>query len=201
LTVTSVRDRTERVWPLSELLRRYRAVRGIKQAHLAELVQVSQSTISKWERGVAIPNEDQYFQITELLAAKSSTVADTWLARLVETSRERVHAICDLTHRLLVASPARYQEWCRDRIEMFHRPLLCDAPDDIIEAERRLVRRERSLAFDEPLLIKTAGQVHGRYRVTAGYVLWERLQLTDGTWVRLVTSVDSERIPRCAISV
>jgi len=186
---------------MSELLRRYRTVRGIKQAHLAELIRVSQGTISKWESGAAVPSDEQHYQITELLAAKPSTVADTWLARLVETSRERIHAICDLTHRLLVASPARYQEWGQAHSEMFYRPLLYDAPDDIVEAERRLIQREHSLPFDEPVLIKTAGQDSGRYRIIAGFVLWERLQLTDGTWVRLVTSVDADRIPRRAVSV
>jgi transcriptional regulator with XRE-family HTH domain len=186
---------------MSELLRRYRTVRGIKQAHLAELIRVSQGTISKWESGAAVPSEGQHHQIIELLAAKSSTVADTWLARLVETSRERIHAICDITHRLLVASPARYQEWGQERSEMFHRSLLDDAPDDIIEAERRLIEREHSLPFDDPVLIETAGQVRGHYRIIPGFVLWERLQLVDGTWVRLVTSVDPDRIPRRAITV
>ena len=194
-------DLRDHAWPLSELLRRYRAVRGIKQAHLAELIHVSQSTVSKWESGVATPNEDQYFQIIELLGAKPTIVEDTWLARLIETSRERIHAICDITHRLLVASPARYQEWRREPSEMFHRPLLYDAPDDIVDAERRLVQRDHGLPFDKPLLVKTSGQASGRYRVMAGFVLWERLQLTDGTWVRLVTSIDAARIPRRAVMV
>jgi transcriptional regulator with XRE-family HTH domain len=196
--MTDLKDQT---WPLSELLRRYRAVRGIKQAHLAELIRVSQSTVSKWESGVVTPNEDQHFQIIELLGAKPTTVADTWLARLVETSTERIHAICDVTHRLLVASPARYQEWCTDPSEMFRRPLLYDAPADIVAAERRLVQRDHSSPFDEPVLVKTAGQAGGRYRVKPGLLLWERLQLTDGTWVRLVTSVAADRIPRRAVTV
>jgi transcriptional regulator with XRE-family HTH domain len=184
---------------LSEFMRRYRTVRGIKQAHLAELLRVSQSTVSKWENG-SLPSEDQYFHILGLLGANPSTIADTWLARLVETSREPIHAVCDITHRLLVASPTRYQEWCSDRIEMFHRPLLHDAPLDIIEAEQRLLQQSLP-SLDRPMLIKTAGQVYGRYRVNAGFLLWERLQLTDGTWVRLVTTVDPDRIPKCAITV
>jgi transcriptional regulator with XRE-family HTH domain len=201
LAVSSVVQDKGRAWPMAQLLRRYRTVRGIKQAHLAQLVRVSQSTISKWESGAAVPSEDQRDQVMQLLAVQPSTVADTWLARLVETSRDRVHAICDLTHQLLVASPARYQEWCREPSEMFHRPLLDDAPDDIIEAERRLIQREHRMPFDEPLLITTAGQAGGRYRVIPGQVLWERLQLTDGTWVRLVTSVGADQIPTRAVRV
>jgi transcriptional regulator with XRE-family HTH domain len=181
-----------------------RTVRGIKQTHLAQIIQVSQSTVSKWESGTAMPNANQYSQIVELLGAQPGAIADTWLARLIETSHERIHAICDITHRLLVASPARYQEWGSDRSEMFRRPLLDDAPDDIVEAERRLVQRSLSSPLDEPLLVRTAGQPaggHRRYCVKAGLLLWERLQLADGTWVRLVTNISPDRIPRRAIIV
>jgi transcriptional regulator with XRE-family HTH domain len=197
-------DHKEQVFDLSELLRRYRTVRGIKQIHLAEIINVSQGTISKWENGTTTPNAGQYFQIIELLGANPSAVQDTWLARLIETSHERIHAVCDITHRLLVASPARYQEWCSDRSEMFHRPLLQDAPDDIVDAEHRLVQRSRSTRLDEPLIVRTRGQAVGpdrRYRVEAGLLLWERLQLADGTWVRLVTSIAPDRIPKRAITV
>jgi transcriptional regulator with XRE-family HTH domain len=186
---------------MAQLLRRYRTVRGIKQAHLAQLVRVSQSTISKWESGAAVPSADQHGQVIELLAAQPSAVANTWLARLVETSRDRVHAICDLTHKLLVASPTRYQEWCREPSEMFHRPLLDDVVGGIVEAERRLIQCEHSMPFDEPVVITTAGQTGGRYRVIPGLVLWERLQLTDGAWVRLVTSVGADQIPTRAVRV
>jgi len=198
---STVKDRKDHQWPLGELLQRYRLVRGMKQSHLAELIRVSQSTVSKWERGLMVPNEDQYFQIIELLGAKPTAVTDTWLARLIETSRDPIHAICDITHRLLVASPARYQEWRRDRGEMFRRPLLHDAPDDIVDAERRLGQRDHVSPFEEPVIIKTAGQAVGRYLVTPGFVLWERLQLTDGTWVRLVTSIEANRIPGRALTL
>jgi len=196
-------DPKEQLLQVSELLRRYRTVRGIKQTYLAEIIQVSQSTISKWENGTATPNADQYFQIVELLGAHPRTVADTWLTRLIETSHERIHAICDVTHRLLVASPARYEEWRSDRSEMLDRPLLRDAPDDIVDAERRLMQRHRGSPFDEPLLVRTAGQAwqRRRYRVEAGLLLWERLQLTDGTWVRLVTSISPECAPKRAVTV
>ncbi len=176
-------------------------MRGLKQSHLAELIRVSQSTVSKWESGAATPSAEQHCQIIEMLGAKPCAVAETWLARLIEASHERVHAICDVTHRLLVASPARYQEWHSDRGEMFGQPLLAGAPDDIIEAERRLILRSHELPLDQPLIVETAGQTGSRYQVLPGLVLWERLQLANGTWVRLVTSIDASRVPKRVVRV
>jgi hypothetical protein len=62
-------------------------------------------------------------------------------------------------------------------------------------------QRDHASPLEEPVIIKTAGQAVGRYLVTPGFVLWERLQLTDGTWVRLVTSVEADRIPRRALTL
>ncbi|WP_394828673.1 helix-turn-helix transcriptional regulator [Pendulispora albinea] len=186
---------------LSDMLRRFRILRGMKQAHLAQLFRVSQSAVSKWENGTAAPSAEQHGQIIEILGAKPSAVRDTWLARLVESSNERVHAICDITHKLLIASPARYTEWGTDRHDMFNRPLLQDAPTDIVEAERRFLSFAHRHALEKPIVLKTEGQSLGRYQVEPGYLLWERLQLSDGTWVRLATSITAERIPKGAIAV
>jgi hypothetical protein len=51
------------------------------------------------------------------------------------------------------------------------------------------------------VLLETAGQTGARYQVLPGLVLWERLQLTDGTWVRLVTSIEASRVPKRVIRV
>lgn len=177
------------------MLRRYRLLHGLKQATLAERLSVSQATISKWEKGDQLPNDERQSQLIALLAARPQGLDGTWLQRLVECSTQRVHVICDLTHRLLVASPGRYQEWGCSPGELFDVSLLSDAPGDIIEAENVLNMLEARRNYLRPMVLKTLGKTSGRYRVAAGYVLWERIQIPDGTWVRLVSSVDTHEIP------
>lgn len=181
------------------MLRRYRLLRGLKQAALAELLLVSQATISKWEKGDQVPSTERQVQFLNLLAAKPQWLNDTWLKRLVEGSSHRVHVICDLTHRLLVASPSRFEEWGCSPNDMFGEPLLHDAPSDIIDAEAMLGNMDMRRNFLRPMVVETTGLTSGRYRVDAGHLLWEKIQIQDGSWVRLVTSLGQDDLPPDAL--
>ncbi|ACP27418.1 putative transcriptional regulator, XRE family [Sinorhizobium fredii NGR234] len=166
-------------------LKRLRLLRGIKQSHVAELLGVTQATVSRWETGVLIPAEDQQAALEHLFAREDST-ADAAIKRLVETSTARVHLICDHSHRLLAASPARRAEWRRD---MLGTPMFRYASDDIQHAEATL----QDLGWHEgettSLVVETGP--NGRYDVpiVAGRVLWERIPLADGAMGRLVTTL------------
>ena len=92
-------------------LRRWRRLRSVKQSHAAELFGVTQATLSRWERGHHRLPDAAARKLWRLLAAPLDSAADAGLRRLVESSTLPVHLICDLSHRLLAASPARFAEW------------------------------------------------------------------------------------------
>lgn len=167
------------------VLKRLRLMRGIKQSHLAELLGVAQATVSRWETGILVPGEDQQAILGRLFANAPST-ADAAIKRLVETSAARVHLICDHSHRLLAASPARRKEWRRD---MLGTPMFCYASEAIEQAEGRL----QGLGWHEgettSLVVETGPNGRDDVPIVAGRVLWERIPLADGAIGRLATTL------------
>src|ERR1700687_442806 len=119
-------------------LRRWRRLRGIKQSHAAELFSVTQATLSRWEHGHHRLPDAAACKLSRLLAAPLDSAADAGLRRLVESSVLPVHLICDLSHRLLAASPARFAEWTAGAAELRGVSLWGFATDEIRSAEGRL---------------------------------------------------------------
>lgn len=120
-------------------LRRARLLRGMKQGHLAELLGVNQATISRWERGLLLMTEPQLSRaLTILRAAPRQASHDAALRQLVEASAERVHMVCDKTHRLLAASGPRWAQWRLDKSDLEGVCMISYASPDILEAEARL---------------------------------------------------------------
>ncbi len=79
--------------PLGPALRRHRRLNGIKQAHLAELLGVSQGTVSRWESGAHEPDPSARAKIARLLAARTGSRGDAALKRLVEVARTEENMI------------------------------------------------------------------------------------------------------------
>lgn len=168
-------------------LRRWRRLRGVKQSHAAELFGVTQATLSRWERGQHRIPETATRELSRLLAAPLDSAADAGLRRLVESSILPVHLICDLSHRLLAASPARFASWGADVAELRGVSLWRFATDEIRSAESRLGElgwydRTARLSF------RTGRNDSALVPIEPGILVWERLQLSDGTLARLVTS-------------
>ncbi|ASY65101.1 putative transcriptional regulator [Sinorhizobium sojae CCBAU 05684] len=167
------------------MLKRLRLLSGMKQSHVAELLQVTQATISRWEAGLLTPSENQTAAL-ECLFEKVPPSADAALRRLVEMSTAKVHLICDYSHRLLAASPSRRAEWRRELLGL---PMLRYASDEIQEAERSLTDLGWYDGQTASLLVDTGPNRRDDVPIVAGRVLWERIPLADGAMGRLVTTL------------
>lgn len=175
---------------LGRSLRTWRSLRRIKQQHAAQLLGVSQATVSRWENGQVPPDEGEATRLRVLMAARLDSAADQVLARLVRQSAAPVHLVCDFTHRLLAASTAREAQFKVPVSELMGRPLWPYATEDIVAAERRLAEQ----GWYEPA--PPAIQFHTRSRDSDKLVIrdcdtrWVRFQLSDGSFVRLVESLE-----------
>jgi transcriptional regulator with XRE-family HTH domain len=170
-------------------LRRFRRLNMVKQSNLAELLSVSQGTVSRWESGTHSPDAGQRERLVELIAAHAGSDQDAALRRLIESSNHPVHLVCDSTHRLLAASASRVASWRLDIAELTGRSLWPFASCEIISAEEGL--RDRGW-FEHPyqrLEFLTAGNDRSDVPVPAGRLLWETLPLSDGRVGRLTTTI------------
>ncbi len=170
-------------------LRRWRRQRGVKQSHAAELFGVTQATLSRWERGYHRLPDAAARTLTTLLAAPLDSSADAGVRRLVESSALPVHLICDLTHRLLAASPARFAEWTADVSELRGTSLWRFATGEIQQAESRLGELGWYDEGTTELRFWTGANHDPVVPIAPGILVWERLTLSDGTLARLVTTV------------
>ena len=169
-------------------LRGMRLRRGVKQSHLAELLGVTQATVSRWERGLLNMSKAQEAAAQRLLA-DPHPAHDAALKRLVESSTLKVHLICDRTHRLLAASPARRSEWKIDLAEILGQSLLAYASPEIMTAEATLGELGWHEGQLSCLAVGTGPNTDPIVPILPGRVLWERVLLGDGAAGRLVTTI------------
>jgi transcriptional regulator with XRE-family HTH domain len=106
----------------------------MKQAHVAELLGVTQSTVSRIECGELKPAGILRNRLLDLVSARIHPAHDAALRRLIEASASPVH----LTHRLLAASSPREREWRRAAAELRDQSLWRYASEAIRSAEARL---------------------------------------------------------------
>ena len=59
---------------LSENIRSIRESRGLSQEELAIKLNVVRQTVSKWERGLSVPDSDMLISISEVLDASVGTL-------------------------------------------------------------------------------------------------------------------------------
>ena len=169
-------------------LKRWRRLRGVKQSHAAEMFGITQATLSRWEHGHHRIPEDARHKLSSLLAAPLDSAGDSGLRRLVESSTLAVHLICDLSHRLLAASSARYAEWEADPAELHGVSLWGFATDEIRRAESQLGDCGWYEVGAARLSFWTGPNDSPIVTIVPGVLVWERFQLSDGTLARLVTS-------------
>jgi transcriptional regulator with XRE-family HTH domain len=175
--------------PLALTLGLARRVRGMKQAYAAELLGVTQSTVSRIERGDLKPTGLLRNRLLDLIAARIHPARDAALRRLVESSAAPVHLVCDLTHRLLAASRPRESEWRRAAADLRGQSLWKYASQEIRSAEMRLPDLgwgERDGAHG--LTFVTGANSLDELRIVPGILIWDSILLSDGSPARLVTS-------------
>ena len=169
-------------------LRRWRRLRGIKHSHAAELLGVGQATISRWEHGRHAPSAAESARLARLLEAPLDSAGDRALYNLVAHSSQPVHLVCDLSHRLLAASRPRLREWHASPAAWRGVSLWRFATAEIRAAEERLSELGWYDEVAPSVRFWTSANHAPVVTIQPGLMQWDRLQLSDGTLARLVTS-------------
>lgn len=175
--------------PIGRALRRFRRLRGVKQSHVAELLRVSQGSVSRWESGAQEPDEISRDRIVAMIAANTNDSGDAAIKRLIHTSTQAVHLVCDATHQLLAASPLRASNWGLDMSELLGTSLWPFASPEIVEAEGCLADRGW---FDQPyqtFRFQTGGNDSPLIPVRPSLIEWETIPLADGRIGRITTTI------------
>lgn len=174
---------------LGRSLRLWRTLRRLKQGSVAAELGVSQTTVSRWESGMAAPSLDEQQTLRRLMAARLDSAADFELGRLVERAPGAVHLICDLSHRLLAMSRGRERHCRLPRSELIGRALWCYATPEIVAQEARL----DALGWYEPapgaVEFDTGASVEQDMPIIPSRMRWVRFQLSDGSFVRLTETI------------
>lgn len=174
---------------LGRSLRGWRAFRRVKQAHAAELLCVSQAQVSRWESGAQVPGPDSCRRIGDLIGARLDSAGDRAIVRLVRQSARPVHLVCDMSHRLLAASPARIAQFRVDPADLMGRLLRPAAGDDIRRAEATLGERGW---FDDtsPAVEAFTQAVSVRFMfIPASRFRWTRIRFSDGSFGRIIETL------------
>ncbi|WP_454887444.1 helix-turn-helix domain-containing protein [Sphingomonas oryzagri] len=179
--------------PIGRALRRFRRLNGIKQGHVAELLAVSQGSVSRLEGGVLEPGDALREKIVSLITACASNDADAALKRLVATSPQPVHLVCDATHRLLAASRARSVSWQADPADHIGRSLWRFASAEIVAAEQGLVDAGWFERPCQALRFHTSANHDDEIPVRPSLMQWESIPLADGRVGRLTTTIAYDR--------
>jgi transcriptional regulator with XRE-family HTH domain len=162
----------------------------VKQSHAAELFNVNQSTISRWESGTQAMEPAERARAEALLSARLDAAADHALARLVNESPRPVHLVCDITHRLLASSARRAAEFGAPLSLLLGRSLWRYATPEIAGKEALLDNIGWRDALAPPSLEFVDG--HQQFAASAHCAepcRWTRLTLSDGTSARLVETL------------
>lgn len=167
-------------------LRLWRTLRRMKQANAAELLGVSQATISRWESGRQMPTPPERDALRALMAARLDGAADQALGRLVRSAAHEVHLVCDFTHRLLAASPSRERRWAVSAGELMGISMWRFHTEAIARAEAALPEMGWYSDALQEVEVLTGANDSAVVPIRRGRCRWTRLRLSDGGYARLV---------------
>jgi transcriptional regulator with XRE-family HTH domain len=170
-------------------LRLWRSLRRLKQGAVAEMMGVSQTTVSRWEGGQVAPSLHEQQRLRGLLSARLDSAADFALGRMVAGAGTPMHLICDFSHRLLALSRPR-ELVCRvPGAQLLGSALWRYATPQIVQQEACL----DELGWYEPgpaaVEFDTDAAADQAMPIERSRMRWVRLQLSDGSFVRLTENV------------
>ncbi|OSQ39891.1 hypothetical protein TMES_06090 [Thalassospira mesophila] len=171
-------------------MRQWRRMAEIKQQRLADILGVTQATVSRWEKGMQQPAPLQYQLLHEMMTRNRNIRLDHAVKRLVVQSRQRVHLIEDRSHRLLCSSHPRQHEWQRADHDLLGQSLWRFATPEIAAAEKSLHHMGWHDDMADHVLFANSTRDGAPMRIIDRYILWERFFLADGRAVRLTTGFD-----------
>lgn len=174
---------------LGAALRQWRSLRQVKQTHAAELLNVSQTTLSRWESGAKEPDVKEQQEIIRLLSTRLDSAGDTALARLVSQASSPVHLVCDFSHKLLACSKSREQEFRASKSEFLGRSLWPFATEEIVEAEAFLGDAGWFEPAPAPVELETSAKLDQAVEIPESRIIWTRMRLSNGDFVRLVETL------------
>lgn len=97
---------------LSENIRTLRLAKGLSQEELAVQLNVTRQTISKWERGLSVPDADLLIRLSEVFAVPVSTLLGETVAEMpaddLPAIREKLEVV---NHQLAQREDARRNNW------------------------------------------------------------------------------------------
>lgn len=170
-------------------LRTWRSLRRLKQDAVANMLGVSQTTVSRWEGGQAAPSLHEQQGLRALMTARLDSAADFALGRMVRGASTPMHLVCDFSHRLLALSPSRERACHVPGAQLMGSALWRYATPQIIEHEARL----NDLGWYEPgpdaIEFDTEASGDQAMPITRSRMRWVRMQLSDGSFVRLTETV------------
>ncbi|WP_241481152.1 helix-turn-helix domain-containing protein [Ruegeria sp. ANG-S4] len=167
-------------------LKRLRRSVGVKQSALAHVMQVDQATVSRWESGAQTPSPNTQQQVFSALGP--ARCDDSALKRLVVNSADCLHLVEEASHKCLAYSSSRARDWKTSQSALLGVSLWQFATEEIQSAEAELDQEGWwDLHTPSPKSFLTSEAEHDRIRISAGQIIWERLYLSDGTPVRLVS--------------
>lgn len=176
---------------LGPALRRWRALNRVKQSAVADELGISQTTISRWESRAKVPEPREARRLTQLLTARPTASSDLALIELVRAAPTPMHLICDLTHRLIAASPGRLSRWRVSADELVGTSLWRFATQGIRDGESAL----ETSGWYEPLaadvMVRTERIDFPELTILAGEIRYTRMPLADGGFARLVRTEPS----------
>ncbi len=177
---------TPEIRTLGPALRRWRALNRIKQAAVAEELGVSQTTISRWENLEQAPEPREVRRLMRLITAAPKASSDIALIDLVRSAAAPMHLICDLTHRLIAASPSRLATWRVSADELIGTSLWRFASEGIRSGEDALVGQGWYEPIASDVTVETECVSFPELTIDAARIRYARMPLADGGFARLV---------------